>query len=194
MPLFKVTVQGHGLWIDIDAEVQRVGFQVTRVVDADDRTSAAEKALSLIRSDPKARQLPGKPPPQLFVNEVLPTDSAPPVNPGFMFFPDPESPAVDRIPGPEPTPDVALARVLVTGDAGLIPLAKSLLEGEGIEYLIRGEGLQDLFGWGRVGSGYNYIVGPAEFWVRADEAERARELLKGLDTQSSADTEPPHDA
>jgi Putative prokaryotic signal transducing protein len=101
---------------------------------------------------------------------------------------------VDRIPGPEPTPDVALARVLVTGDAGLIPLAKSLLEGEGIEYLIRGEGLQDLFGWGRVGSGYNYIVGPAEFWVRADQAERARELLKGLDAQSYADTEPPHDA
>jgi len=94
MPLFKVTVQGHGLWIDIDAKVQRVGFHVTRVVDADDPAAAAEKALGLIRNDPKARHLPGKPPPQLFVNEVLPTDSAPPVSPGFRFFPDPESPAV----------------------------------------------------------------------------------------------------
>jgi hypothetical protein len=94
---------------------------------------------------------------------------------------------VDRL-GPEPTPDAELARVLVTGDAGLIPLAKSLLEGEGIEYLVRGEGLQDLFGWGRVGSGYNYIVGPAEFWVRADDAERARTLLEGLDVRPSVGT------
>lgn len=67
---------------------------MTRVVDADDRTSAAEKALALIRSDPKALHLPGKPPPQLIVNEVLRADSAPTINPGFMFFPDPESPAV----------------------------------------------------------------------------------------------------
>ena len=94
MPLFKVTVQGHGLWIDIDAEVQRVGFQVTRVVDADDGKSAAEKALSLIRSDPKARHLPGKPPPTLSVDAVLVVDSVPTINPGFRFFPDPESPAV----------------------------------------------------------------------------------------------------
>jgi hypothetical protein len=61
-----------------------------------------------------------------------------------------------------------------------------LLEGEQIEYLIRGEGLQDLFGWGRVGSGYNIIVGPAEFWVRADDAERARALLEELEPPPSA--------
>ncbi len=94
MPLFKVTVQGHGLWIDIDAKVQRVGFHVTRVVDADDPAGAAEKALDLIRNDPKARHIPGKPPPDLVVHEVLRAASAPAVNPGFMFFPDPESPAV----------------------------------------------------------------------------------------------------
>ncbi len=93
MPLFKVTVQGRGLWIDIDAEVQRVGFRVTRVVDADDPAGAAEKALSLIRNDPKTRHLPGKPPPTLSVDAVLRVDSAPTINPGFMFFPDPESPA-----------------------------------------------------------------------------------------------------
>lgn len=49
-------------------------------------------------------------------------------------------------PGPEPTPDVKLVRVLTTGDAGLIAVAKSLLEGEEIDYLIRGDGLQDLEG------------------------------------------------
>jgi hypothetical protein len=94
MALFKVTLQGHGLWIEIDAKVQRVGFRVTRVVDADDPAGAAEKALALIRSDPKARHLPGKPPPTLSVDAVLRVDSAPAINPGFMFFPDPESPAV----------------------------------------------------------------------------------------------------
>jgi hypothetical protein len=89
MPLFKVTLQGHGLWIEIDAKVERVGFQVTRVVDADDVAGAGEKALALIRSDPKARQLPGKPPPEIFVSKVQRAASAPAITPGFRFFPDP---------------------------------------------------------------------------------------------------------
>jgi Putative prokaryotic signal transducing protein len=92
---------------------------------------------------------------------------------------------VEHLPGREPTPDMELMRVLVTGDAGLIALAKSLLDSEQIEYLVRGDGLQDLFGWGRLGAGYNYIVGPAEFWVRPDDLERARELLAELRSPSS---------
>jgi ribosomal protein L37E len=81
------------------------------------------------------------------------------------------------------TPEVTLEPVLRTADAGLIPLAKSLLEGERIEYLVRGENLQDLIGAGRLG-GYNYVTGPVEFWVRAEDAERARTLLDGLDAPS----------
>jgi hypothetical protein len=77
------------------------------------------------------------------------------------------------------TPGAALVTVLRTGDAGLILLAKSLLEGKGIEYFVRGENLQDLFGAGRLG-GYNYVTGPAEFWVRTGDAELARVLLDGL--------------
>jgi hypothetical protein len=91
MPLFKVTVQGHGLWIAIDEDVQRVGFRVTRVVDAEDPDGAAVKALALVGNDPKARQLPGKRPPTLSVSEVLPAASAPAVPPGYMFFRDPET-------------------------------------------------------------------------------------------------------
>src|SRR2546430_2016492 len=45
---------------------------------------------------------------------------------------------VDRLPGPEPTPDAELVRVFTTGDAGLIAIAKSLLDGEEIDYLVRG--------------------------------------------------------
>lgn len=81
------------------------------------------------------------------------------------------------------TPEVELVPVLRTGDAGVILLAKSLLESEKIEYLVRGENVQDLFGVGRLG-GYNYVTGPSEFLVHADNAERARTLLEGLDAQA----------
>ena len=76
--------------------------------------------------------------------------------------------------------EAALVSILRTGDSGLILLAKSLLDGEGIEYLVRGDNLQDLFGAGRLG-GYNYLTGPAEFWVHTEDTERARTLLDGLD-------------
>ena len=75
--------------------------------------------------------------------------------------------------------DVELVPVLATGDMAVIALAKSLLEGEAIDYFVKGEGLQDLFGLGRM-TGYSFAMGPAEFWVRADDEARARELLKDL--------------
>ena len=97
---------------------------------------------------------------------------------------------VDELPrvGPEPTPDAELVRVLVTGDAGLIAIARSLLEGEQIDFFVRGEGLQDLFGLGRVTS-YSFAMGAAEFWVRAEDADNARALLQDLaaPTERSAD-------
>lgn len=88
---------------------------------------------------------------------------------------------VDRLPrpGPEPTPDAKLVAVFATGDPGLIAIAHSLLDGEQIDYFVRGEGLQDLFGWGRL-TGHSYAMGPAEFWVREEDAENARTLLKDL--------------
>jgi hypothetical protein len=97
-----------------------------------------------------------------------------------MVCPTCDVDTVDRLPGPEPTPDAKLVRVLATGDAGLIAFAKSLLEGEDIDYLVRGDGLQDLFGVGRIFGGFSYAVGPAEFWVRADDEDRALALLKDL--------------
>ena len=105
-----------------------------------------------------------------------------------MVCPTCDVDTVDRLPGPEPTPDVQLVPVLTTGDAGLIAVAKSLLEGEEIDYLIRGDGLQDLFGLGRM-TGYNFAMGPAEILVREDDADRAHELLQGL-----AEVPPPPDS
>jgi hypothetical protein len=88
----------------------------------------------------------------------------------------------------EPTPNAELVSVLSTGDAGIIALAKSLLEAEEIDYFVRGDAVQDLFGLGRV-TGFSYVTGPAEFWVRASDAEGARELLRDLaDADSHADS------
>src|SRR5437660_5068140 len=75
---------------------------------------------------------------------------------------------------PEPT----LVSVLRTEDPGLVPLAESMLDEEGIEHLVRGAGPQDPFDGGRLGTGYG--GGPVEFWVREEDAARARTLLDGL--------------
>jgi hypothetical protein len=88
---------------------------------------------------------------------------------------------VDRLPGPAPTPDVELVQVLAAGDPAVIAVAKSLLEAEDIDYFVRGDGVQDLFGLGRIG-GVSIATGAAEFWVRADDGERARVLLEELKT------------
>ena len=78
--------------------------------------------------------------------------------------------------------DIALVPVFATGEAALIAVAKSLLEAERIDYFVRGEGLSDLFGYGRLFTTFNYVVGPPQFMVREEDAERARELLKDLAT------------
>ncbi len=87
---------------------------------------------------------------------------------------------VERLPGPPPTPDAELVLVFKTGEAAVIPVAQSLLEAADIQYLLRGDGLQDLFGWGRLFVPYNFVVGPAEFWVCEDDADQAREILTRL--------------
>lgn len=94
---------------------------------------------------------------------------------------------VDRLPGPEPTPDAELVNVLVTGDTALIAVAQSMLDGEKIDYFVRGDGLQGMLGLGQISSGF----GGAEFWVRAEDAENARALLEGLTAPSQKpDSEP----
>ena len=67
-----------------------------------------------------------------------------------------------------------------TPDQGRIALAKSLLESEQIDYMVRAEGVQDLFAWGRALTGFNPVVGPVEFLVRSEDATRARDLLRNL--------------
>ena len=50
-----------------------------------------------------------------------------------------------------------------------------------IPFFAKGEGVQDLFGWGRLGTGFSLIAGPIALQVPADKADEAYALLKDLD-------------
>ncbi len=86
----------------------------------------------------------------------------------------------DRPEETEPQLDLTLVSVFETGDPAILALAKSILEEAGIEYYARGEGIQDLFGAGRVGVGYNPLVGPVSIQVREENEEESIELLREL--------------
>ncbi len=86
--------------------------------------------------------------------------------------------ATEAPPKPKFEPEfVELVTVLVTRDTGELLIAKSLLEAEGIRYLAKGEGLQNLFGCGSLGAGYNLLVGPIQLQVAAKDADDAKALL-----------------
>lgn len=76
--------------------------------------------------------------------------------------------------------DYAFVTVLTTGNQVTVAIAKSILEGAGITYVIKNENLQDLFALGRLGTGFNPLVGPMEIQVHADSIEEAVDLLEDL--------------
>ncbi len=71
---------------------------------------------------------------------------------------------------PQPADTVELCPVLNLASAGDIAVAKSMLEGAGIAYHMRGEGIHGLYGAGVAGTA---LFGPVQVHVdkaRADEA------------------------
>ena len=74
-----------------------------------------------------------------------------------------------------------LVTVLRTGHQGVIAVAKSILDEAEIKYLVKGEGLQNLFGVGVMGTGFNLITGPIEIQVLPEDAETAQEILKDIE-------------
>lgn len=73
-----------------------------------------------------------------------------------------------------------LVTVYETGHEGIISIVKSILDEANIRYLAKGEGVQDLFGVGILGTGFNPITGPVQFRVMPEDADYARELLKDV--------------
>jgi hypothetical protein len=80
--------------------------------------------------------------------------------------------------GDDETEWVDLVTVLKTSDLAATKVVKSLLEAEGIPCILRGEGLQDLWGLGRAGTGFNVAAGPVQVQVRPQDATAAVELIE----------------
>lgn len=76
---------------------------------------------------------------------------------------------------------VKLVDVFKTGNPATIAMVKSLLESAEIKYFVKNEGLQDLFVLGRLGIGFNPIIGPVEIWVKKEDEKDARKLLEELE-------------
>lgn len=74
-----------------------------------------------------------------------------------------------------------LVTVYETGNEAVVAVIKSILDEAGIRYLAKGEGVQDLFGVGILGTGFNPITGPVQFRVMPEDQEYALELLKDVD-------------
>jgi hypothetical protein len=74
---------------------------------------------------------------------------------------------------------VELVTVFAAGDPVQVAMAKVTLEAAGIRFIVKGEGVQDLLGVGRLG-GLNLITGPVQFQVARPDAARALEALRDV--------------
>jgi putative signal transducing protein len=80
--------------------------------------------------------------------------------------------------------DAKLVRVFATSEMARCAFVKSLLDRERIDYFVKNETKKNVLGWAPTG----WIdLWPAEFWVRSEDAERARALLRDLDEQRNAE-------
>ncbi len=73
-----------------------------------------------------------------------------------------------------------LVTVYATGNEAIVSVVKSILDEAQIKYIAQGEGVQDLFGVGVIGTGFNPITGPVIFKVMPEDEEYAKELLKDI--------------
>ncbi len=61
-----------------------------------------------------------------------------------------------------------------------IALIKSVLDQEGITYVIKNEGIQDLFGAGRIGTGVNQLVGEIKIAVKKKDYRLVMYLMENI--------------
>jgi len=107
--------------------------------------------------------------------------------PGFETCSDCDIPLVKGIP-PEivndsnkPVVKEKLVTVYSTSNPALIAMVKSLLNSYQIIYCTAGENVQNLFGLGILGTGYNVVTGAVRIMVSEEKAEFARDLLKDIE-------------
>ncbi len=80
-----------------------------------------------------------------------------------------------------------LVTVFRTASQGTAAVARSILDEAGIQYLVKGEGIQNLIGYGIIGTGFNPLTGLIEFQVMPDDKDTAINLLGDLNESESID-------
>lgn len=99
---------------------------------------------------------------------------------GFLTCADCGVALVEELP-PEPEPEAAdYVTVFETGSQSLVAVVRSILDGAQVPYVAKNETLQNLFGMGPIGAGFNVAMGPVRFRVPRQRAREARELLTEL--------------
>jgi Putative prokaryotic signal transducing protein len=109
---------------------------------------------------------------------------------GFKRCSDCDVELVEVPPPPPESPPLRVVTVLSTGDPVRLEIAKSLLDSGGVDYWVKGEGLQSLFGAGRLGTGFNVAIGPMLLQVDEEDESDARVILSEipLDAPDSPDS------
>ena len=92
---------------------------------------------------------------------------------------------VDLVAEPPPTSDAQpewcdMVTVAQSSDTAYLLVAKSVLDQADIRYFAKNEGVQDLFAFGRLGTGFNVLAGPVEIQVAKDDEAVARALLEEI--------------
>ena len=82
-----------------------------------------------------------------------------------------------------------MVTVFKTGHQGVVAVIKSILDEAEIKFFAKGEGVQNLFGVGVLGTGFNPLTGPIEIQVLEEDEEYARELLKDVKEAPEEDSE-----
>ncbi|MEO8197621.1 MAG: hypothetical protein ABI689_12980 [Thermoanaerobaculia bacterium] len=106
---------------------------------------------------------------------------------GFTRCENCDVPLVATLPPEAGDPsDRDLVMAFETGDPGLLAMAHSILDEAQVPYLTQGEGIQDLFGVGRLGTGFSILTGPVHILVERGREAEVRGLLDGLEEDAAA--------
>lgn len=100
---------------------------------------------------------------------------------GFTVYSACNVPLVNETPRGKEPEFLKFVTVYETGDPGFIAFAKSIFQSEGIRYYFKGEGIQDLFAGGRLGTGFNPAIGPVQIQVDEKDVEKAKDLLTQIE-------------
>ena len=67
--------------------------------------------------------------------------------------------------------------IMHVSDPALGPVIESILDGAGIHHYVHGSNVQNLFGAGRIGAGFNVVAGQPVLFVDSARVEDAKALL-----------------